>query len=240
MNSNMIKVSEIFSNTIQGEGPHSGLRSCFVRVAGCSFACSWCDSSWTWSDKSAKSYTGEELAHKIIAICTSSHTTNVVLTGGQPCLYDFSEVIDLLHKNNYTVDIETQGDLFPEWLSKIDLITFSPKGPSSLMPDVYEDLKDFLSSYDGVACVKIPIFGEDDFTYALKYYHLVTKLRTEGKNVDLYLSVGNSDVTESGSIQERILSSYEVLIDMVNKSEMERVFILPQIHTLVWGNRRGV
>ena len=36
----MIPVAEIFGPTIQGEGPDVGLKSIFVRVAGCDFACS--------------------------------------------------------------------------------------------------------------------------------------------------------------------------------------------------------
>lgn len=56
----------------------------------------------------------------------------------------------------------------------------------------------------------------------------------------MYLSVGNDNVTEGGDISNRILNNYHKLIDRVMKSEMKRVFILPQVHTLVWGNKQGV
>ena len=48
----------------------------------------------------------------------------------------------------------------------------------------------------------------------------------------------SEDVYEN--ISKKVLSDYEKLINMVANSYMERVFILPQVHTLVWGNKQGV
>lgn len=239
----MIKVSEIFSNTIQGEGPHVGLKTCFIRVTGCDYSCVWCDSSWVWNDKNAKKWDEEELGKHLVKYCNETRVSNVVLTGGNPCIYDFSKVIDILHNNDITVDIETQGSRYPEWLNKCDLIVFSPKGKSSGMLDVYEDLKEYLEtnfySLNDV-CIKIPVFNDEDFQFAEKYYSLVQDLREDGMHIDLYLSVGNTDVNEPGDISKRVLMDYEKLIDRVNKSNMKRVFILPQVHTLIWGNKSGV
>ena len=242
----MIKVSEIFSNTIQGEGPHVGLKTCFIRVTGCDYSCVWCDSSWVWNDKNAKKWDEEELGKHLVKYCNETKVSNVVLTGGNPCIYDFSKVIDILHNNDITVDIETQGSRYPEWLHKCDLIVISPKGKSSMMPDVYDDLKYYLETNFFTLlekckiCIKIPIFNEEDFTFAEKYYNLVMEFKKEGLDIDLYLSVGNDDVNEEGDISNRILKKYEELIERVNKSNMKRVFILPQVHTLIWGNKSGV
>lgn len=49
-----IPVMEVFGPTIQGEGMVMGLKTMFVRTAGCDYSCSWCDSSFTW-DGSGKS-----------------------------------------------------------------------------------------------------------------------------------------------------------------------------------------
>ena len=35
-------------------------------------------------------------------------------------------------------------------------------------------------------------------------------------------------------------SDYEKLIEKVCNSEMKNVYILPQVHTLIWGNKQGV
>lgn len=240
----MIPVAEIFGPTIQGEGPHVGMQTLFVRVAGCDFKCAWCDSKFAWKiDGSIKRYATKELADILVQECNNSKCSNVVLTGGNPCLYDFKEVIDILHDNNITVDIETQGSKMPDWLLDVDLLVISPKAPSSKQPDVYKTVNEYmklLSSIRQKVAIKIPVFNEEDFEFAMKYYALVDYYREKGVDIDLYLSVGNTNTTEAGDISRRVLSDYEKLINMVANSYMERVFILPQVHTLVWGNKQGV
>ena len=242
----MIPVAEIFGPTIQGEGPHVGMQTLFVRVAGCDFKCAWCDSKFAWKiDGSIKRYGTKELADILVQECNNSKCSNVVLTGGNPCLYNFKQVIDILHDNNITVDIETQGSKMPDWLLDVDLLVISPKAPSSKQPDVYKTVNEYinmklLSSIRQKVAIKIPVFNEEDFEFAMKYYALVDYYREKGVDIDLYLSVGNTNTTEAGDISKRVLSDYEKLINMVANSYMERVFILPQVHTLVWGNKQGV
>lgn len=240
----MIPVAEIFGPTIQGEGPHVGMQTLFVRVAGCDFKCAWCDSKFAWKiDGSIKRYGTKELADILVQECNNSKCSNVVLTGGNPCLYDFKQVIDILHDNNITVDIETQGSKMPDWLLDVDLLVISPKAPSSKQPDVYKTVNEYmklLTSIRQKVAIKIPVFNEEDFEFAMKYYALVDYYREKGVDIDLYLSVGNTNTTEAGDISKRVLSDYEKLINMVANSYMERVFILPQVHTLVWGNKQGV
>lgn len=240
----MIPVAEIFGPTIQGEGPHVGMQTLFVRVAGCDFKCAWCDSKFAWKiDGSIKRYGTKELAEVLVQECNNSKCSNVVLTGGNPCLYNFKEVIDILHDNNITVDIETQGSKMPDWLIDVDLLVISPKAPSSKQPDVYKTVNEYMKlplSIKQKIAIKIPVFNEEDFEFAMKYYALVDYYREKGIDIDLYLSVGNTDTAEAGDISKRVLSDYEKLINMVANSTMERVFILPQVHTLVWGNKQGV
>lgn len=240
----MIPVAEIFGPTIQGEGPHVGMQTLFVRVAGCDFKCAWCDSKFAWKiDGSIKRYGTKELADILVQECNNSKCSNVVLTGGNPCLYNFKEVIDILHDNNITVDIETQGSKMPDWLLDVDLLVISPKAPSSKQPDVYKTVNEYMKlllSIKQKVAIKIPVFNEEDFEFAMKYYALVDYYREKGVDIDLYLSVGNTNTSEAGDISKRVLSDYEKLINMVANSYMQRVFILPQVHTLVWGNKQGV
>lgn len=238
----MIPVAEIFGPTIQGEGPHVGMKTMFVRVVGCDFKCAWCDSKFAWkANENTKLYTSEQLASTLLNECIKNNCSNVVLTGGNPCLYDFNEVIDVLHDNDITIDIETQGSKLPDWLHKIDLLVISPKAPSSHQPDVYDNINNFLSNtYPDIGiAIKIPIFNDEDFEFAKKYYKLVEDYENL-LDIDLYLSVGNTNTSEEGDISQRILDDYKILINKVCDSKMERVFILPQVHTLVWGNRQGV
>ena len=240
----MIPVAEIFGPTIQGEGPHVGMKTLFVRVVGCDFNCAWCDSKFAWkADPNTKRYGTKELADELVKRCSIERCNNVVLTGGNPCLYDFEAIVIELHDHGITVDVETQGSKLPQWLLDVDLLVISPKAPSSHQPDVYESVNrhlKLLESVQGKVAIKIPVFDEEDFQFAEKYYTLVDYYRRKSVDIDLYLSVGNTNTSEDGDISRRVLNDYEKLIQRVNESDMKRVFILPQVHTLVWGNRQGV
>lgn len=239
----MIYIAEIFGPTIQGEGPNVGIKTLFVRVAGCSFKCDWCDSKFAWSIENAKKYTEDELTTYLITKCNETNTSHVILTGGNPCLYNFTDVIDMLHFYNISVDVETQGDLYPTWLNQVDLVVISPKAPSSKMPDVYDRLNNYLCAKPKIGynkvCIKIPIFNDEDFKFAERYYELVKKFRSI-RPIELYLSVGNINTNEGGDISNRVLTDYKLLIEKICNSKMDRVFVLPQVHTLVWGNKQGV
>ena len=244
----MIPVAEIFGPTIQGEGPNTGLKSIFVRVAGCDFKCSWCDSKFAWKvdAKTTRFQNPLQLAAELDKRCRETHTSHIILTGGNPCLYDFEPVIKELRKYNITFDVETQGSKLPDWLLEIDTIVISPKAPSSGQPDVMESVQDLLkrivmlSEYKRPKVViKIPVFTDEDFKFAKRWFELV-KGSILSLDVKLYLSVGNTNTTESGDISGRVLADYKKLIDKVISSNMDKVYVMPQVHTLVWGNKQGV
>lgn len=237
----MIPIAEIFGPTIQGEGPDAGLKTLFVRVAGCDFHCDWCDSKFAWKiDGQTSKYEEEELIEYLINKCKETKCLSIILTGGNPCLYNFSEIIPTLKKAGIKIGIETQGSILPNWLKEVDCLVISPKAPSSGQPDVMNPVRLFVNSEyrpENIA-IKIPVFNEEDFQFAYKYYKEFCYLFDN--NFRFYLSVGNADTEESGSIADRILTEYHQLIDRVMDSGMYKVYILPQIHTLVWGNKQGV
>lgn len=238
----MIPVAEIFGPTIQGEGPDVGLKSIFLRVVGCDFNCIWCDSKFAWkvSEDTVK-YEESDLANILVTKCKETNCFSVILTGGNPCLYDFKLIVKELHKNNIKVAVETQGSILPNWLKEVDTLVISPKAPSSNQKDVLDGVEDFInrrSNPTGTVAIKIPIFNEEDFKFAETYYH--TFESTLDSTFKFYLSVGNTDIQESGDISPRILNSYENLINRVINSNMKKVYVLPQVHTLIWGNKQGV
>lgn len=244
----MIPVAEIFGPTIQGEGPNTGLKSIFVRVAGCDFKCSWCDSKFAWKVdiKTTRFQNPSQLATELFKRCLETHTSHIILTGGNPCLYDFGPVIKELRKYNITFDVETQGSKLPDWLLEIDTIVISPKAPSSGQPDVMESVQDLLKRIVMLpghkrpkVAIKIPVFTDEDFKFAERWFELV-KGSIFSLDIKLYLSVGNTNTTESGDISGRVLADYKKLIDKVISSNMDKVYVMPQVHTLVWGNKQGV
>ena len=139
-------VHEIFGPTLQGEGIHIGRVTTFIRFAGCDTRCDWCDTKEAWNVNVAKQMTVKDILYDIDTHMKTGQDL-VVLTGGNPALYDLTELVKGLQRMGLAVHVETQGTLFPDWLHKVDFISFSPKihenggvtGPSKI-PQMVEIL----------------------------------------------------------------------------------------------------
>ncbi|MNZ84004.1 7-carboxy-7-deazaguanine synthase [compost metagenome] len=239
-----IPVLEIFGPTVQGEGMVIGQKTMFVRTAGCDYHCSWCDSAFTW-DGSAKNLiqmmAPEDIWTELRRI-GGNRFSHVTLSGGNPALLpQMAELVALLHHEDITIAVETQGSRWQDWLQEIDQVTLSPKPPSSGMITDWTILDDIISRLiqrenRQSLSLKVVIFDEQDLIYAKKVHK-----RYEG--LPMFLQVGNPDVQRM-DIQHHaadLLSRYEELIETVmSSSELNNVRVLPQLHALVWGNKRGV
>ncbi|EXX89804.1 7-carboxy-7-deazaguanine synthase, partial [Paenibacillus darwinianus] len=165
---------------------------------------------------------------------------HVTLSGGNPALLpQLDELIRLLHARGMQVALETQGSRWQEWFRAIDDLTISPKPPSSGMNTDWNRLDEIMNKLSGRAeglCLKVVIFDEADLDYALTVHR-----RYPG--VPLVLQVGNDDVgtSDAAGLIVKLLRRYEWLVERVAASEAFRqVRVLPQLHTLLWGNKRGV
>ncbi|MGN8644517.1 7-carboxy-7-deazaguanine synthase QueE [Gracilibacillus sp. HCP3S3_G5_1] len=241
---NKLPVLEIFGPTIQGEGMVIGRKTMFVRTAGCDYSCAWCDSAFTW-DGSAKEdivkMTSEEIFNRLKEV-GGDQFDHVTISGGNPALLKHvGELIDLLHSNEIEVALETQGSRWQDWFVEVDDLTISPKPPSSKMKTNWKVLDDMLAQLDKSGrltktSLKVVIFDESDLEYA-KYVH------NRYPGVAFFLQVGNDNLEEiePSEIADHLLRKYEWLIEQVMKSsDLNGIRVLPQIHILVWGNRRGV
>ncbi|MCH7373343.1 MULTISPECIES: 7-carboxy-7-deazaguanine synthase QueE [Aeromonas] len=117
-------INEIFQ-TIQGEGVFTGLPAIFVRLQGCPVGCPWCDTRHTWVVDPAREVDSKEVLDRsnesdgwskmsTDEILGSFETLgyrarHVVLTGGEPCLYDLTELSTALVTAGFQVQIETSG-----------------------------------------------------------------------------------------------------------------------------------
>lgn len=136
-----LNINEMFE-TIQGEGAYTGIPSIFVRLQGCPVGCPWCDTKHTWEIKADLSVSPED----VIAKSSESETyfvsneaslmtlfeqqgyvaKHVVITGGEPCMYDLRPLTNILHQNGYTTQIETSGT-FEVLCDERTYVTVSPK-----------------------------------------------------------------------------------------------------------------
>lgn len=230
-----IPVLEIFGPTFQGEGRAIGQKTMFVRTGGCDYHCAWCDSDFTWNGSEKPN---RMTADKIIAELDRLGTYDyVTLSGGNPCLLGASmgELVTKLKARGVTLGIETQGSRWQAWLKDIDQVTLSPKPPSSKMTVNFETL-DFIVSQleEDQLTFKIPVFDDDDLAFA-------KMIQNRYQPDVLYLSAGNPEPHAAGNIVEAQLNRLRILWETVAADpEWQSVRVLPQLHTLLYDNKRGV
>lgn len=122
--SQVLRIAERFVS-LQGEGSLTGVPSTFVRVSGCNLRCRWCDTPYASWNPEGETVSVKDLAEWVIA----QPPRHVVLTGGEPMLFDAIEPLaQLLRAAKMHITVETAGtvyrssDAFPA-----DLLSLSPK-----------------------------------------------------------------------------------------------------------------
>jgi 7-carboxy-7-deazaguanine synthase len=148
-------VEEFF--TLQGEGYQTGKAAYFIRIGGCDVGCSWCDSRFSWNPKLHPVVQTDDIIGNVI----KSGTDSVVVTGGEPLMWNLDYLCAGLKERNINTFIETSG-AYPI-SGKWDWICLSPK---KNMPPV------------GNICqvadeLKVIIQTVNDFSWAEKYRSLV-------------------------------------------------------------------
>jgi len=240
---NRIPVLEIFGPTIQGEGMVIGQKTMFVRTAGCDYRCRWCDSAFTW-DGSARDeirqMTAEEIWQELYSL-GQNRFSHVTLSGGNPALLaSLGSLVRLLREKGIRTAVETQGSRWQDWLAEIDDVTLSPKPPSSGMQTDWQVLDEIVRrlserKHTGTS-LKVVVFDEADFAYARQVHLRYPAL-------PFFLQPGNSDLdlADTEALRSKLLQSLAWLIEKaVDDPVMNDARILPQLHALVWGNKRGV
>jgi 7-carboxy-7-deazaguanine synthase len=115
-------VNEVFE-TIQGEATWTGTPSVFLRLQGCPVGCAWCDTKHTWDTLPERQVPirvmlakeNDTPDHSVLTVDEIVDTVrgymarHVVITGGEPCLYDLTPLTTALLDLGYTVQIETSG-----------------------------------------------------------------------------------------------------------------------------------
>lgn len=156
-------VEEFFS--LQGEGYQTGKAAYFIRLGGCDVGCSWCDSRFSWNPNVHPMVETEAIVERAV----NSGADSVVVTGGEPLMWNLDFLCSELKKRNICTFIETSGayKLSGKW----DWICLSPKKnmpPTSEVCLVADELK-------------VIIQDSSDYEWAEKYRSMV------GPNCKLYL-----------------------------------------------------
>lgn len=208
-----MRICEIF-RSIQGEGLTMGLPTTFVRTVGCNLRCSWCDTQYSMEG-------GEEMSLDEIMEAVGDART-VCVTGGEPLLQpDMPELIGRLLDAGKRVVVETNGatdiSLVPD--SPMVMISMDVKCPSSGMTDrMLESNMRIIGAKDQL---KYVIADDADYEFA------VAHLRSHSPEASvIFTPVGGT---------ERL----EWLVARVLEDGIE-ARVLPQLHKIIWGDRRSV
>jgi 7-carboxy-7-deazaguanine synthase len=169
----ILKINEIFWS-FQGEGLRVGVPSIFLRFAGCSAQCPYCDTKDSWKIDADASLSLEEILSEIEKYKTKYPLSQVVITGGEPLEQDLSEITAALKKKNHFLSIETNGIHFQDL--PVDWWTVSPKDVTGYF--IHQDLLkktneiklvvnksltiDVIKSIRPMVPVSVPIFLQPD------------------------------------------------------------------------------
>lgn len=151
--------------TIQGEGFHTGKAAYFIRLGGCDVGCHWCDVKESWD---AELHPLTE-AETIVENAKKHPAKTVVITGGEPLIYNLDYLTKRLKEEGIKTFIETSG-AYP--LSGVwDWICLSPKKFKAPKLEVLQAAGE----------LKVIVFNKSDFKWAEEHAKMVNA------NCKLYL-----------------------------------------------------
>jgi 7-carboxy-7-deazaguanine synthase len=239
-----ILISEIFGPTVQGEGPLVGRPSVFVRTGGCDYRCTWCDTLYAVLPEHRHEWVSMTPAEVGSAIdkLINNDSVLVTLSGGNPALQPLAPLIELGHAKGHTFALETQGSVPASWFAQLDWLIISPKPPSSRMATDWNALDACVNAAKQKprCALKIVVFDETDYDYA-------RMVSSRYPALPIYLQVGNPaplqyvgktvpDDADNGDLLDR----FRWLVSKVMVDRWFAATVLPQLHVLAWGNKRGV
>ncbi len=144
--------------TLQGEGFHQGKAAYFIRLAGCDVGCVWCDVKESWDADNSLKFDVKGLKLEV----EKTHAEIVVVTGGEPLMYNLDELTAVLQKSGLKTHLETSGayPLSGSW----DWICFSPKKFKAPLPGIIPSANE----------LKVIVYNRSDLDWAEKYAPMVS------------------------------------------------------------------
>jgi len=154
-------INEVFQ-TIQGEGIFTGVPAIFIRLQGCPVGCPWCDTQHTWEQQPNDEVALSEVTEKTQATPHWANATaeqlvdlleqkgytakHIVITGGEPAMFDLIELGQALEQAGYQLQIETSGTC----LLKVTDATWVTVSPKLEMPGGYMVRPDCMKRADEI------------------------------------------------------------------------------------------
>ncbi|MDP2040821.1 MAG: 7-carboxy-7-deazaguanine synthase QueE [Algoriphagus sp.] len=145
--------------TIQGEGRFTGHPAYFIRLGGCDVGCVWCDVKESWEAAKWPVLSIEKIVEDALAFPGRL----VVITGGEPLMYNMDPLTKLLKEHGFTTNIETSGA--HPFSGDFDWVCFSPKKFKKPHSSIYAEADE----------LKVVIYNKSDYEFAEQYAGLVNE-----------------------------------------------------------------
>lgn len=135
--------------SLQGEGFYRGTAAYFIRLGGCDVGCHWCDVKESWEAERHPLVSAQAIADEALA-----HSKTIIITGGEPLMWNLNLLTQRLKAGGARTHIETSGahPLSGEW----DWICLSPKKIKRPVGDVLQRANE----------LKMVIYNNNDFLFA--------------------------------------------------------------------------
>ncbi len=136
--------------SLQGEGANTGKPAFFLRIGGCDVGCHWCDVKESWNPGVHPLTPVEKIIDEVLAC----EARSVVVTGGEPLMYNLDVLCREVREKGFTTFLETSGayTLSGEW----DWICLSPKRKKPPLKEIYALANE----------MKVIVHDDKDFTWA--------------------------------------------------------------------------
>ena len=233
-----IPIIEFFIST-QGEGISTGLPVMFIRSWACDASkngkhCSFCDTKFSWEKGTrvnAVDMTPSEIVKKAKEI-SKGLPLRVVISGGNPALWDFTDVIKPMKELGYTFEVETQGTKFQPWFNLMDAVTVSPKPPSSGRSFDEPELDYVIDNTTVPTVLKIVVGDEADYEFAKMVFDKYPQITMRYIST-LTLNTDNPN-------QQDLIDGTRRNTEYVLADERYDISISMQFHQLLWPGQTGV
>ncbi|MBK7692250.1 MAG: 7-carboxy-7-deazaguanine synthase QueE [Bacteroidetes bacterium] len=145
--------------SIQGEGFYQGHAAFFIRLAGCDVGCVWCDVKESWDAEKHEMRSIDSLLEEV----QKTNAEIVIITGGEPLMYDCGPLTEALQQAGYKTHLETSAayPLSGKW----DWICVSPKKFKAPLIEVLAKANE----------LKVVVFNQSDFEWALHHSKKVSE-----------------------------------------------------------------
>jgi 7-carboxy-7-deazaguanine synthase len=233
-----MKVVEVFGPTVQGEGPYAGRVCHFLRLGGCDYRCSWCDTMYAVEPALVRAAEDLDDVGVLERLEDLAPAPMLVISGGNPALWALSDDLVSAVLDRYAiVSVETQGTRWRGWLDRVDCLVVSPKPPSSGMASAahwhaFDRFMNRAGSHRGLV-LKVVVFNREDLEWARMVHEVF--------GAPLYLSAGTDQGAGDAETVAGVADRFRWLCEEVAETpDLHDATLLPQLHVVAWGTKVGV